>query len=87
MHTSALHLATEEERECIQLALGFLPEKGKWSGILFKDNPNNSAKHHGIISTWAEGTGFQGPAQKTLQNELCSLSCIEGGTVPTLLLA
>lgn len=27
MHTSALHLVTEEERECIQLALGFLPKR------------------------------------------------------------
>lgn len=72
MHTSALHLATEEERECIQLALGFLPKKGKWSEILFKDNPDNSEKHHGIISIWAEWTGFQGPAQKTLQKELFS---------------
>lgn len=72
MHTSALHLVTEEERECIQLALGFLPKKGKWSEILFKDNLDNSDKHHGIISIWAEWTGFQGLAQKTAERTLFS---------------
>jgi len=51
---------------------------------LFKDNPDNSEKHHGIISIWAEWTGFQGPAQKTLQNKLCSVSCTEGRPLPAL---
>lgn len=85
MHTSALHLVTGIKRECIQLAPGFLPKKGKWSEILFKDNPDNSEKQHWVISIWAEWTGFQGPAQKTLQKELCSMSCTEGRPVLTLL--
>lgn len=53
--------------------------------ILFRDNPNNSGKHYGIISIWAEWTGFQGLAQKVLQKELCSVSCAGGRPVPTLL--
>lgn len=50
-----------------------------------RTTPITLKKHHGIIGIWAEWTGFQGLAQKTLQKELCSVSCTEGRPVPTLL--
>lgn len=84
MHTSALHLVTEEKRECIQLTLGFLPKKEKWSEILFKDDADNSEKHHGIINIWAEWTRCQAPAQNTLQKDLSSVTCTEGKHVHAL---
>lgn len=58
MHTSALHLVTEEERECIQLALGFLPKQGKWRFCL-RTTPITLENTMGLLAFGQSGQDFK----------------------------